>query len=247
MPYLLLLALPLALYSAPVVRPAITAPVARLAVRSAAPCCTATLDEPAAAAVDESAECKAALLRALEPLDRGFAANKAQQKAVSALLDALVASTPYTPDEFDLDGDWELCWSDAHDIVGLSGGPLARLSRVGQAIDCGAQTIANVIEYTPPSWLHTAAVADDRLQQRVLLSYERDGARVNLKIKGTELRPARVLGMDLSSAPPLTLAGPLSLPFGTFDCLYNDGELRVVKTAQGFWGVNRKLPPDERW
>jgi hypothetical protein len=57
----------------------------------------------------------------------------------------------------------------------------------------------------------------------------------------------QVLGVSLASAPPLRLQGPLELPFGSFEVLYNDGDLRIVKTQQGYWGVNRRLGPDESW
>lgn len=87
----------------------------------------------------------------------------------------------------------------------------------------------------------TAPSRGGRVQQRVLLSYTAEGTRCELKIRGTALRPDKVLGVDLRSAPPLSLEGGLQLPFGTFDVRYNDGELRIVRTQQGFWGVNRRL------
>ena len=51
---------------------------------------------------------------------------------------------------------------------------LAELRRVGQQIDAEAGTIENVIEYAPASWLPLDAIsaADDRVQQRVCLTYE---------------------------------------------------------------------------
>ena len=52
-------------------------------------------------------------------------------------------------------------------------------------------------------------------------------------------------GVDLASAPPLKLQGPLAVPFGQFEVLYNDGSLRVVRTQQGYYSVNRRLGPDE--
>ena len=145
-----------------------------------------------------------------------------------------------------------LAYSDAPDILGLRGGPLAKLRRIGQQIDADARTIDNVIEYVPADWLRgpfvfNGVAADDSLQQRVLLSYETKGSRVDIKICGTSIKPATVLGVNLLAAPPLTLEGGISLPFGSFELLYNDGDLRVVKTAQGYWGVNRRLPPGQGW
>ena len=214
-------------------------------------------------------------------------------------LTAAARDAPGPSAERGLGGDWVLAYSDAPDILGLRGGPLAKLRRIGQQvfflshpilpirhspfflshpilpichspfflcitvvflfwlrigqqIDADARTIDNVIEYVPADWLRgpfvfNGVAADDSLQQRVLLSYETKGSRVDIKIRGTSIKPATVLGVNLLAAPPLTLEGALSLPFGSFELLYNDGDLRVVKTAQGYWGVNRRLPPGQGW
>lgn len=90
----------------------------------------------------------------------------------------------------------------------------------------------------------------DKLQQRVLLSYSTDGpddSRVSLKIGGLAFRPQQVLGVSLQSAPPLTLRGVLEVPFGNFEVLYNDGSVRVVRTQQGFYGVNRRMEDGDGW
>ena len=60
-------------------------------------------------------------------------------------------------------------------------------------------------------------------------------------MRGSELRPKTLLGQALEGIlPPLRLQGPkaLALPFGSFDIIYVDDTLRVVRTNQGYWGVN---------
>ena len=195
----------------------------------------------------------APLLAALQPLGfAGFEANAAQRRDIAKLLDELKSANPNAAPATDLDGDWELIYSDAPDIVGLANsGPLVQLARVGQQIDASAGTIANVIEYAPQSWLPLDAVGagNDVLQQRVLLSYtvDTDGRRCKLNIAGLSLGARRLLGVSLAAAPPLTVRGVLELPFGDFECLYNDGDVRVIRTAQGFYGVNRRMAGGDGW
>lgn len=94
---------------------------------------------------------KAELMAALEPVDRGFSANAKQRREVEALLGELARlGTPAGKGR--LGGDWELIYTDAPDILGLKGGPVASLVRVGQQIDETAGTIENVIEYEPAEW-----------------------------------------------------------------------------------------------
>jgi hypothetical protein len=103
----------------------------------------------------------------------------------------------------------------------------------------------------PTSWISSVFngvdLSADKLQQRVLLKYETVGTKVNIQIRGTSLKARQALGVSLASAPPLRLEGPLTLPFGTFEVLYNDGDVRIVKTQQGYWGVNRRLSGDDGW
>jgi hypothetical protein len=199
-----------------------------------------------------------ALLDAVLPLDRGFRATAADRKRVAGLIRSLAIQAPAA--SADLEGEWELVYSDAPDIVGSSfggvamgvgglSGLLGTAVRIGQSIDADARTIANVIEYQPPAWLASAVpgLASDRLQQRVLLSYATSGTRCDLTLRGAALAPRTALGISLLALPPLELRGPLSVPFGSFEVLYNDGELRAVRTRQGFFGVNRRLPDGISW
>lgn len=203
---------------------------------------------PAAMSTTTAAETyKAELMEQLSPIDRGFKATAAQRRSVNELLKKLARCE--SPPGMSIDGDWELAYTDAPDILTLNGGPLATLKRIGQQIDERQKTIANVLEYTPAGWLTSLSsdVANDSLQQRVLLTYEVDGSRYNLKIVGAGFNAQKVVGIDVSAAPPLRLQGPLAAPFGQFELLYNDGTLRVIRTQQGYFSVNRRLDPADGW
>ena len=100
-----------------------------------------------------------------------------------------------------------------------------------------------------PSFL-TSLVASDALEQRVCLKATAEPsqpARVNLFVDGIDLVPKRILGVTPSGAAGegLSLRGPFSgsLPFGSFDVLYLDATLRVVRTVQGYLAINVR---DER-
>ena len=81
---------------------------------------------------DEAVSAKAALLTALEPLDRGFSSTDSEKREVDRLLKRLVEHQAGDAPGA-LEGDWLLLYSDAPDIIGLSGGPLAELvSRQGE-------------------------------------------------------------------------------------------------------------------
>lgn len=42
----------------------------------------------------------------------------------------------------------------------------------------------------------------------------------------------------LASRGPVKLQGPLTAPFGKFEILYLDDDMRITKTYQGFYAVN---------
>lgn len=171
---------------------------------------------------------RAKLLEMIAPLERGFKASGQQRKEVSAAIETLAASTSqqFIPD---ISGDWELVYTDAPDILGLES-PLTACPRIGQQISEVDGTIANVIEYQPridvwPVSLFSQAKGD-LLQQRVVTSFTRradEPTKVDLKIKGAAFAPKQILGVSLSSLPPLRLEGPLQPPFGTFEVLYCEG------------------------
>jgi hypothetical protein len=191
-------------------------------------------------------EAKQALLVAIEETDRGFDGDEGMAEVVRNLIQDLCdVSKDMTPEP--LDGDWTLLWTDAPDIIALQApGPLAPVSptlgRIGQEIDAEEGTIVNVIEWKQASILTSfrSELAEDSVEQRVVTEFkEETPGDVKLKLKGVGLRPRRVLNQDLDISLP-DLVGPLSLPFGNFRVLYNDGFLRVAKTSQGFYSINER-------
>ena len=86
---------------------------------------------------------------------------------------------------------------------------------------------------------HVQLVADDLVQQRVITGFTQSDETVTLVLKGAGVRPRRVFGKDVGERN-FDGVGPLSLPFGEFKVLYNDGSLRVVKTGQNFYSVNER-------
>ncbi|KAJ8601989.1 hypothetical protein CTAYLR_002726 [Chrysophaeum taylorii] len=175
------------------------------------------------------------LLLALAVTDRGFKASASQQANVREKIDRLAEYSSTAS----IEGNWTLAWTDAPDILGLSGGPLGVVGRVGQVIS--ADTIVNVIEYEPVKWLPLSTLA---LQQRVILNYTRDGNEVVLTLRGVGGRARPPFGgAKAEFGKPVDVVGPGSLPFGRFRILYNDGDLRIVRTAQGYFSVNLKEGP----
>ena len=56
------------------------------------------------------------------------------------------------------------------------------------------------------------------------------------------------LPAGLLSLNPVDLKGPMNpLPFGQFEILYLDEELRMIRTGQNYLAVNRRLRPEEEW
>ena len=46
---------------------------------------------------------------------------------------------------------------------------------------------------------------------------------------------------------PIKLQGPLKGPFGKFDILYLDYQMRITKTYQGFYAVNVRQEKENEW
>eukprot|EP00529_Nitzschia_sp_RCC80_P041864 CAMPEP_0113463542 /NCGR_PEP_ID=MMETSP0014_2-20120614/12707_1 /TAXON_ID=2857 /ORGANISM="Nitzschia sp." /LENGTH=274 /DNA_ID=CAMNT_0000355531 /DNA_START=520 /DNA_END=1344 /DNA_ORIENTATION=+ /assembly_acc=CAM_ASM_000159 len=56
------------------------------------------------------------------------------------------------------------------------------------------------------------------------------------------------LPAGLLSLNPVDLKGPMNpLPFGQFEILYLDEEVRMIRTGQNYLAVNRRLKPEEEW
>lgn len=98
---------------------------------------------------------------------------------------------------------------------------------------------------------------------------------VDLKIRGASFQPKQLFGVTLDAVPALKLGpGPVELPFGTFEVLYCEGPMeapalaedmaeaceidglsgygecapiRVIRTQQGYYSINRRMGPAEGW
>jgi len=240
---------------------------------------------PASAIALGVSAARSALLSAIQPTNSGFSASGEQQDAVRSAIEALAAVSPQKEIP-DIDGDWQLIWTDAPDILGLDAqaGPFNRCLRVGQQISETERTIVNVIEYGPREWVSSLvggavpAAKSDVVQQRVVTGFERRAdapTTVDLKIRGASFQPKQLLGVALDAVPALKLGpGPVELPFGTFEVLYCEGAteapalvegmteaceldglsgygecapIRVIRTTQGYYSVNRRMGPAEGW
>lgn len=169
-----------------------------------------------------------------------------------------------------LAGKWELIYTTAPDITSLdtSWNPLATatLGRIGQ--ECTPPFIKNVIEWRKPDWIDQvplpfAGNKDSRILQKVCTKASADPSKpmlVNLEVAGFELvAPPNTdsgknlqqdieeegLPVGLLRNNPLELRGPLTAPFGQFEILYLDEELRIIRTNQNYLAVNKRI--QEEW
>mmetsp|Transcript_13372 Transcript_13372/g.28265 ORF Transcript_13372/g.28265 Transcript_13372/m.28265 type:complete len:286 (-) Transcript_13372:671-1528(-) len=159
-------------------------------------------------------------------------------------------------------GQWTLIYTDAPDITTLDAGPFsaAKLGRIGQ--DCNPPYIKNVIEWRKPDWaasLPFSGSESSKVLQKVCCEASASPDKpqsVDLKLLGLEIQGAyddeggesndrRGLGESLLNGPafffnenPINLRGPLTAPFGKFDILYLDSDMRITKTYQGYFAVN---------
>jgi len=170
---------------------------------------------------------------------------------------------------FSLSGKWTLVYTDAPDITGLDSGPLAtaKLGRIGQ--ECAPPFIKNVIEWKKPTWagnLPFSGTDDARVLQKVCteaMSSPKNPRIVDLKLVGLDLLgfggsiteesvEGDAMRGSIIQSPgeffeknPVELRGPLKAPFGRFEVLYLDEDMRIIKTYQGFLAVN--VRDEEEW
>jgi hypothetical protein len=170
-------------------------------------------------------------------------------------------------------GKWTLVYTDAPDITGLdtSRNPFstAELGRIGQ--ECSPPYIKNVIEWSRPKWaenLPLSGTSESRVLQKVVTSGSASAEnplKVDLKIIGLELRAGgnseddidagdfqkliqkQGLPAGLLRTNPVELKGPLTAPFGQFQILYLDEDMRVTKTFQNHLAVNTRIKDGEEW
>lgn len=182
---------------------------------------------------------KEELFSALQTLDRGFEASASDQKNVAAIVQRLSALSPEAapaPKLLSVDSKWRLIYSDAPDIVGPTA---AGRGRIGQRVEATNSRIVNLVEALPPSPLQSLPFPPPSLQLEVTLGAEAvSDTEVRLSLLGTSAAP----GSPKLPFPTPSLGLPLlfPLPFGSFSILYYDGDLRVIKTAQGYLGINMR-------
>ncbi len=148
----------------------------------------------------------------------------------------------------------------------LDSGPnsVATLGRIGQ--ECKPPTIKNVIEWKRPEWaanLPFSGTDDSRVLQKVVTSASASPNKptiVELKLAGFEVSTPdsddqeedlsqaiqnKGLIAGLLQSRPVNIEG-LKAPFGQFEILYLDDELRIILT-RGYVAVNLRMSRDNEW
>ncbi|KAL7564823.1 hypothetical protein ACA910_021079 [Epithemia clementina (nom. ined.)] len=177
-----------------------------------------------------------------------------------------------------LAGKWTLVYTDAPDIIALdsSNNKLAVLGRIGQ--ECEPPYIRNIIEWRRPSWadfLPLAGTRNSRVLQKVVTQAQASPdspSIVLLKLVGLQVMTpdkdndddddgsnksttnwmeriqTRGILPTLLERAPINLQGSLQAPFGEFEILYLDDQLRIIRTGQNYLAVNRRIQPsDDAW
>ena len=161
---------------------------------------------------------------------------------------------------------------DTRDITTLdSGGPFApsKLGRIGQ--ECSPPVIKNVIEWKKPDWataLPFSGGDDARVLQKVCcegVAKREDPRTVDLKIVGLDIvgdqgetKQSSEIASDivkriqggpagLVGESPIEVRGFVKPPFGKFEILYLDEQMRIIQTYQGYLAVNVRQTPGEEW
>jgi len=161
-----------------------------------------------------------------------------------------------------------LIYTDAPDITSLdNNGPFAtaKLGRIGQ--ECNPPSIKNVIEWQRPDWaanLPFSGSESSRVLQKVCCEGVANSDKtVDLSIVGLEIN-GRGSSEEISSSSglmnsvlngpsaffesnPIELKGILTAPFGKFDILYLDDDMRITKTYQGYYAVNTRISKEDEW
>jgi len=229
----------------------------------------------------EAIKAKAELINLADVTKRGFSASRDQRKRAQELVKILEEynptsepASPYYKDPPSKDflgpnlcGTWTLIYTDAPDITGLDGGPLAtaKLGRIGQ--ECDPPFIKNIIEWKRPEWAKTLPFSgsdDSKVIQKVACEAQanrNDPLIVNLKIAGLDLLGVSGFAEEdddstessKSGGPgkffeenPVELRGlgGFTAPFGRFKVLYLDEDMRVIRTGQNFLAVNVRNEED---
>ncbi|GMH65946.1 hypothetical protein TrLO_g8824 [Triparma laevis f. longispina] len=212
---------------------------------------------------------KADLLNLGQSTNRGFTSTPSDKQKLSSLISTLTSSTPNSNNvtATDLIGKWTLIYTDAPDITSLDSSPATRLGRIGQEIESsgsGKIIVKNVIEYLRPKWLDrlplpTSLIGgsdnDARVIQKVVTegkSNSRNGKLIELAIKGAEIYSEGdddnlPLALKQLKERPVDLKGVGGLPFGSFEILYLDEGIRIVRTSNNHIAVNVKDDAGSAW
>jgi len=240
-------------------------------------------DPPKITLHPEAIKAKAELINLADVTKRGFSASRDQRKRAQELVKILEEynptsdpAAPYYKDppseDFlgpNLCGKWTLIYTDAPDITGLDGGPLAtaKLGRIGQ--ECDPPFIKNIIEWKRPEWAKTLPFSgsdESKVIQKVACEAQanrNDPLIVNLKIAGLDLLGVSGFAEEddtntessksASGGPgkffeenPVELRGigGFTAPFGRFKVMYLDEDMRVIRTGQNFLAVNVRNEED---
>lgn len=192
---------------------------------------------------------------------RGFSASRKDRDRAKSIINLLSQYSPTVEpaaayynspsdaqvrsnDAPSLAGKWTLIYTDAPDITSLEA-PLSiqKLGRIGQ--ECNPPFIKNVIEWRRPDWAAALPFSGDdnsRILQKVVTegsSSPANNPTVDLKLVGLEISGKSEQGpAAFFEKNPIKLQGPLKGPFGKFDVLYLDDDMRITKTYQGYYAVN---------
>lgn len=154
--------------------------------------------------------------------------------------------------------------------------PLADLGRIGQecdpptitnVIEWKAPVWVQMSPFVPDLWKGRGDTGEPRILQKVVTKATASSqapSKVFLKLAGLKVEGPPVKdsldskefsevisqigilagGLQLF---PVNLQGPLSAPFGEFELLYLDEEMRITRTGQNFFTVNLKDSPGSEW
>lgn len=201
---------------------------------------------------------KTDLLQLATDTQRGFEATDAQRNQVGNLISQLQQLKSRSNAESStilsqLEGSWTLVYTDAPDIINLRPQlpAFGELGRIGQC--CQAPTISNVIEWVRPAWAATILpFTKQRILQKVVTEAAPNPSKpgfVTLQLSGFQVDTVDNVEDNGQGRrrPWLDVNGPLTVPFGEFQVLYLDKELRITQTGQGYIAVNIRTRPSERW
>lgn len=158
-----------------------------------------------------------------------------------------------------VEGKWTLIYTDAPDITSLEQNVLATLGRIGQ--ECKPPYIKNVIEYTKPQWTNNIPFVpgtdESRILQKVVTKASASSIepnKVKLLLSGLQIEsndnkvlsllPRFVQGNNNNQ---IDISGPIDVPFGNFEILYLDDELRIIRTFQNYIAINVRQKPNGEW